>query len=326
MSEICKEAQKAKDDEFALRRCSSPSDSRYNGVLSIEVYCRDCSVNESTLTQLLKGAPSQTTNLGPIRELQARISFATISKLISQMGGSISWKIDVKILTFAIKHPLKLLDPSLKLKEDNAEHEFQQAVRVLDSKLADIRDKESTLPRRKSSRKARYTKTSASASRSFEEKFAFNVFNDGGGRSTPNIDSPAFGGSNPFDDSFDARSALQEKGILYIGNYIANPSVKMTQAISIDAAQDILDINENIWSAVIIQVVLTTIELREFIAFMRSRKITAHIVGNRDCPRSQVRFYSDVVRFPLEKEKLEALTRELSVESHVCPSILSINL
>jgi hypothetical protein len=162
--------------DFALRVTSSAP---YNRELSIEAYCRDCVIGESNLMELLKGAPSMMSSLRPIRELQARISFAMISKLISALGGSLSWKIDAKTLSFTIKHPLKVLELDSNTKEEDVNHELHHSVRILESKLADIRGTQNTSPRHKTAKsKIGLSKLSKKGNKSqaSEEQIAFNVF------------------------------------------------------------------------------------------------------------------------------------------------------
>jgi hypothetical protein len=297
--------------DFALRVTSS---SPYNQELSIEAYCRDCVIGESNLKELLKGAPSKMSSLGPIRELHARISFAMISKLISALGGSISWKIDAKTLSFTIKHPIKVLDLNPNTKEEDVDHEVQHSVRILESKLADIRGIQTTSSRHNTAKsKIGLSKLSKIGNRSSasEEQIAFNVFGvDGGCTDSSFLDSPSPSEhGNPFED-IEVKSdhqVNQVKRILYIGEYRAISTAPMTKAISIKAAQEIINRTENIWSVIIVKIILTTAELKEFIAFVKLRDLNIPIIGNRDCSSGQVHLFDDIVKFPIDQGQINAI-------------------
>lgn len=292
VSKITSEQNEVTDEDFVLRNNMRE--------LSIEAYFRDCAITEPNFKELLSGASSSKT----INQLQARVSFAILSKLIPALEGSITWIIDEKTLSFTIKYPIKV---SVQPTADNANHEFEQLSRVLDSKLSDIIGQTGTV------RQMNFSRLRAS-SPAFEETPS-NVLGPGIDMDFSFVISPL-----PYEkgEFFVDKSVVEKptyisphnsyenrEKILFIGEYIpANTSINVSQANSIEAAKEMIeDRHANNWSVIVIQVLLTTLELEKFI-FFKSRYNDAPVVGNRDCASGQLRYFDDVVKFPCDLQEI----------------------
>lgn len=308
----------------------------------IEAHSRDCAVSESSVKSMMYGGSSSQT-LGPIRELQGRISFATIQKLCSLSGGTVTFKVtgkvfithfsDSKTINFIVKYPMKALDKASRAlynSEASSHQGWDQILKPLESKLSDIFQMRTDEPgsrkprKRLSSSGSSYIKFTLSQSPS-ETDNLMRVFGNEIERvpnanmpnemlspfvGSPNLASPTSEEDNPFE------KRLLSKQILYIGDYkAATPEYPVMFAPTVRAAEEMINSKEQEWILIVIQIILDSRELDDLLSYMRFRDVYVPVIGNRDCATSQSKLFSSLIKFPITPQQLDELYQQYTPSS-----------